>query len=509
MKDRPWIAGCASVCVACLVVGCTIVPHEPGSGSATAAGAANLIATPSKTPGTVAGCTVQITATGEQGGDAATKLVNSLQRVRNQTFFGDLALSAPPTPAAEFDEAWQLVEKAKASKAAKGGALDAAMQPDPTENILLALLPWAADTGAKPDDQQHETISNIAARARTLIGEVGGKPATLNQLLPPEAKPADTATARGGAGVTVKSFSPKDRSVFEKLTDLASFRAFHLLALMSAAHVHELANDPHTDAAQLDAEVRIFNIARYLSAYFDAYFRGGQFVQTSFDQQAFAASLSTRLAQRLKTSGLTAAQIQPVLLKELGKVCTSPDCASLQKGQTSFVTRAGLSVQFSGVTFAVGGGVSHTYPQVSQFGPQMIRVLVEAVYDANGQHPLGMPNSTACQPDQNLFDVKTECLAPNTAPDETLTQIDMLASASEALSQTATGALIRGLSYAALNNEAVAQMLETLAGVNARKITEKVLYIASNRGTCPLAPVALSINSTTSAVAPEDQTTTK
>jgi hypothetical protein len=37
------------------------------------------------------------------------------------------------------------------------------------------------------------------------------------------------------------------------------------------------------------------------------------------------------------------------------------------------------------------------------------------------------------------------------------------------------GALIRGGNITALNNEAVAEMLETLAGVNARKTTKRVL----------------------------------
>jgi hypothetical protein len=464
--------------------GCILVPR------------ASLYATPTRTPGSGAGCTVQLRGTDVPGAAPAILLTNSLKRVRNETFFGDLALSPSPDVQKEFDEAWLLVEKAKAVKAADGGTVAATMQPDAAESILLSLLPWAADTGATPEDLR--VVKDITGRARTLIGDFSGNLKAMNKLLPPEAKPIEAGTARSGQSVVIKTLWSSEKDTFEKLTDLASFRAFHLLSLMSAAHVYFMVQDPDVVPEELDTEVRVFNIARYLSAYFDAYFRGGQFVQATFDEKTFVANLSSRLATQLKKTNLTQAQIQPMLQAELMKLCLWPDasstgCGSVKLGSTAFVTRAGLTVQFSGVSFSVGSGVSHAYPQVSQFGPQMIRVMVEAVFDANGEHPLGMPNSTACQPNEKLFDPATECLGTGVQPDAKLEQIDMLASASEALSQTATGAVVRGISVSALNNEAVAQMLETLAGVLARKTTEKVLYITSNRGKCALSPVSMSV----------------
>ncbi|MNC82289.1 hypothetical protein D3C75_1357400 [compost metagenome] len=49
----------------------------------------------------------------------------------------------------------------------------------------------------------------------------------------------------------------------------------------------------------------------------------------------------------------------------------------------------------------------------------------------------------------------------------------MYAAQAEATVTAATSQAIRGLSVAALNNEAVAKTLETMAGVSARKIVEK------------------------------------
>src|SRR6185312_6233881 len=107
-----------------------------------------------------------------------------------------------------------------------------------------------------------------------------------------------------------------------------------------------------------------------------------------------------------------------------------------------------------------------TYPKASEFGPQMIRVLIEAIFDANGPHPTSVHQSTACV--SGLFE-GSECLDANAQPDALMTRIDMLASSGEALSSAGVGAIIRGANVSALNNEAVANMLETFAGVSSRK----------------------------------------
>jgi hypothetical protein len=220
-------------------------------------------------------------------------------------------------------------------------------------------------------------------------------------------------------------------------------------------------------------------------------------INTRDDQ--LATSLSDKLAKKLSKTGMTSDQIKSALLGEYSEFCAAhPDstvCANTKLGALAFVTRSEPTVPFSGISYTPGSGVSPAFPQVAQFGPQLIRVFVEALCDANGLHPLGMPSATACQPDYKLFDVTTECQKPGVALSPSLTAINMLATASEALTQTATGPLIRGANVASLNNEAVTQMPETLASVNARKITEKTLSIANSSGQClPGTPVALLVS---------------
>lgn len=240
--------------------------------------------------------------------------------------------------------------------------------------------------------------------------------------------------------------------LFSDLQTIEALRTFHFMTLLSAVQLHTMmTSGGPVDDTQVKTEIRIFNWARFLSTYFDAYFRGGHFLA----------------------------------ITDNGKDVTT-------LGSDSFVSRAGLSVQFSGIDSVLTANASkvslhHSYPTVAQFGPQLVRVFVEAVFDANGLSPMAVSNSTACT--EGLF-TADECITSAPADKvaaDSIAQFDMLASASEALATAATGAILRGINAVAMNNEAVAQVLETFVGVNARKITEKLAYMTSLQGNsiCP------------------------
>jgi hypothetical protein len=496
------------MCVTGMLAACSSNPLAQAGGPE-AAQASQLVATPARDPGSAAGCQAPpAKSTPQASADKAVRLQAALDEVRSETFFGPVGFFKPADPQAAFDEAWTLVAKAKALDAAKQSKAPVpdASKPDPVEQVLLPLLPWASQTGLKPDAQLQQRLLTIVNDARGLIDDITHSKAEqngLNALLPPGAKPPELITARAGSNVPLKAIEiTKTRDVFGKLTDLASFRAFHLLALLSAAQIHETLNGKEAVSVEaLETQVRLFNVARYLSAYFDAYFRGGQFIQFNVDESAFVSALSSNIAGKIQT-GMTAAQIQKLIQPSFDDLCKSVSTKSgacgPQLGSTAFVTRSGLSVQFAGISYTLsdksGVGLSHSYPQVSQFGPQMLRIFVEAIFDANGQHLKGAPNSTACQPAQALFNPSTECLNASAPADDKLNQIDMLASGAEALATTGTGVLVRGYAMASTNNELLAQMLETLAGVNARKITEKVLYLTSYGAACPIVPVSVRVD---------------
>lgn len=291
----------------------------------------------------------------------------------------------------------------------------------------------------------------------TLLSLGAGKAAPLNALLPPEAKAPEEATRNAGAATFDRS---DHKSLFQNLQTLQVLRAFHFMTLASAVRLHTMARSGASDG-DIQTEIRIFNWSRFLSTYFDAYFRGGHFLQVTVNEDKIKSLAST-----------------------------------------GFVTRSGMSVQFSGIDYALtigqsGVSLHHTYPQVSQFGPQLVRVFVEAVFDANGLSPMAVSNSTACT--EGLF-TADECISSDgkdKADEDATQQIDMLASASESLTTAATGAIIRGVNVVALNNETVAQVLETFAGVNARKITEKLVYLTATKngtaGACPARAVTASL----------------
>jgi hypothetical protein len=121
------------------------------------------------------------------------------------------------------------------------------------------------------------------------------------------------------------------------------------------------------------------------------------------------------------------------------------------------------------------------------------RVFVEAIFDANEQHLKGESNSTARHAN-GLFYPETECLAANAVADDKLNQMDMLATGAKALATTGTGVLVRGFAMALSNDELAAQVLETLAGVNARKVTEKVLFLTGYGNSCSIMPVSVRVD---------------
>jgi hypothetical protein len=352
---------------------------------------------------------------------------------------------------------------------------------DPVEMVLVSKLPpWAGDQNmtlsslvsvinagaadaasgvAASTDELSQPAKDAISAASDVLKLGTEKALPLNALL--HAAHLTTSSAEEAKS---SSFGRSDhKRLFNDLQTLQVLRTFHFLTLLSAAQLHKMMQaTPLPSDPEIQTEIRIFNWARFLSTYFDAYFRSGHFLAVT-------------------DSG------NPIL----------------KLGTDGFVSRAGMSVQFAGIDYALTTNLStvslhHNYPAVAQFGPQLVRVFVEALFDANGLSPMAVSNSTACA--QHLFD-ETECLgsAANNSPEakNVIEQIDLMASASEALTTAATGAILRGVNVVALNNEAVAQVLETLVGVNARKITEKLVYSSSVRDglVCPAqaAPAALTV----------------
>jgi hypothetical protein len=423
-------------------------------------------------------------------------LTDSIDRVRHWPYFRtpDIAPDSdfvdPKNAKPLVTEAVRLVKIAQA-KAAK--------------NVLIDNLPpWVGQKNVLWQDITSD-VKGLTDNAFSVIRPI------INQKLDGQRNALISSQANGTAAVAVSQ--PSAGNViftaiedlyhdvfFRNLATLASYRAFHQLTLLSAAHI-KLMLDQHpnpdtTQLDQLDTEVRIFNYGRFVSTYFDAYFRGGQFIQFNVNEQDLLTALQTDLPSKIQ-AGLKAGDVPTYLQTEMTKLCTG--LCNTKLGQTALVTRAGLTVQFSGISYTVttskGIGLSHTYPQMTQVGPQLIRVLVEALFDANGLIPKGAPTSTACV--EGLLSQDTDCLQ-TTDPEDLQTkiqQIDMYATTMETITSSVTGIVIRNTG--AINNEAIAQTIETLFGVVSRKILEKALYTASGgaevKDACPVKPIPVAV----------------
>ena len=414
------------------------------------------------------------------GDSAADKLVADFDAVRVEHGIVPIAFAPEAyriSPAALLAEV-KVLRNAKTLANAKS-ALSKTL--DPVELVLVSMLPpWAGD--------ENVTLSSLVSVINAGATDAASGVAASTDELPQPAKDAISAasdvlelgtekalplnallhaarlTTKSDEEAKSSSYGRSDhKRLFNDLQTLQVLRTFHFLTLLSAVQLHKMMKaTPLPSDPEIQTEIRIFNWARFLSTYFDAYFRSGHFLAVTDNGN-------------------------PIL----------------KLGTDGFVSRAGMSVQFAGVDYALTTNSStvslhHNYPAVAQFGPQLVRVFVEALFDANGLSPMAVSNSTACA--QHLFD-ETECLgsAANNSPaaKNVIEQIDLMASASEALTTAATGAILRGVNVVALNNEAVAQVLETLVGVNARKITEKLVYSSSVRDglVCPAqaAPAALTV----------------
>ncbi|WP_454743991.1 hypothetical protein [Cupriavidus necator] len=153
-------------------------------------------------------------------------------------------------------------------------------------------------------------------------------------------------------------------------------------------------------------------------------------------------------------------------------------------------------------------GPTLQYPKSEEIAPQLMRVLLEAIYDSHGLVVPAISSSTACTspplyPKQYCLgpdDMKAQGLAhsldagttPTTA--ERVKWVDEYANRFEAIVTALTSQLIRGGGWASLNNETVAKTVETMAGVNSRKVGEKALWKIQSECEAGIDPGALALS---------------
>lgn len=152
--------------------------------------------------------------------------------------------------------------------------------------------------------------------------------------------------------------------------------------------------------------------------------------------------------------------------------------------QEGFVSRSGLKLKFPGMpNIGLDGKVltedlnkNNGLPSsvdFTQVGTDIVRVFLEALRDASLKEGSRLPGVTGSTGVKGGF--LTNALATtewNVDPTK-FAKIEIQASQAEGMLATAVGKAARGGSWGALNNEAMAKVAETVAGVEARYAVER------------------------------------
>jgi hypothetical protein len=221
----------------------------------------------------------------------------------------------------------------------------------------------------------------------------------------------------------------------------------------------------------------------FVKEYFHAYFRNGKFFKATVDTSGLEDKIKEELKSRLRLEeGGGLDQLVKELLEEFkGGVGLSGGNEFVfgDIGTVGFVTRAGAKYQFPALEAKIDptaeNPLSVTKLEPVGIGNDALRVLIEASMDAWHQLPCV---STAT----GTFKLKVNDPDEATSPAseflsaEHFESVETWANRAEGGSSALVGRLVRGGGWIALNNEALAQLLETFVGVTVRKFTEKTAW---------------------------------
>jgi hypothetical protein len=389
--------------------------------------------------------------------------------------------------------ATELTAKGKSLSAAGAQSLASAKAADPTLQMYLdsmATVPWAAEVQEVPDTKESSAAGvGMAAALRELVTQATEASHTLVA-----SKQASLTTIKSSSDLNPrlhKAVQAGGDAVFLQISAAA-------LARQYAAFVKTEQSQKATQEEQvrlLAERVIEFEIGRFVWVYMRAYFRNGRIFQAELKTKQFEDSFIAFVKSKLPpTTPLTPddeKKLRSEFAEKLAAACREngdAGCFLTSMGKDKLVTRSGETIQFKGISLAVGYDqklqTALEYPKSVEFGPQLVRVAMEASFDALPTHVPAAPSATACTPfgesKVQLYppkDCMTEdTLSKDTALEKRVADIDEKASRADSLAANVSGQLIRLGSVIALNNEAVAKSVENLAGVTARKVTEQVAW---------------------------------
>jgi hypothetical protein len=229
--------------------------------------------------------------------------------------------------------------------------------------------------------------------------------------------------------------------------------------------------DQHMKQVATEEAAAFANETNLIAAYMKAYFRAGKFVTITLND--------IKLKEALKSSlGIE----DPASIYQLlfGNLFTPDPQGNGQVfgsiGKVAFVARGGDSYQFPAIQPTLN--VTAARPlQMSKIdfiavGSDLVRVLLEAILDAEFRVP-GVTNSTGVE-EKVLQDFNQ--LTPKPITEDQFGVVEQVSKAVEGGVSSAVGRVVRGVGMFSLNNESLATLIETFAGVALKKVSEKVCW---------------------------------
>ena len=218
--------------------------------------------------------------------------------------------------------------------------------------------------------------------------------------------------------------------------------------------------------------------ANYLCGYMRAYFRNGKFARLEVD--------GTRIKEELRRRFPLLTEEQLRQLYEYLKL-NGDSWVFGEIGTLGFVTRAGALYQFPPIEARVDPTGSQPF-SVSQVdfidvGADLVRIVAEAIFDAHDGLP-GVSNATGVN--LQLYPLVAHDPEASEVSGDEFGTVDGWANATEGAISAGTGRLVRGAGPLALNNEAIARLIETFVGVLVRKVTEKAIWCLFSCRVCDL-----------------------
>jgi len=297
---------------------------------------------------------------------------------------------------------------------------------------------------------------------------------------------AELADALGGATRAIAAYQAAHRSESGKNPGPADIAPIGDVSTLGTAVI---------DSLQAVREKSTF------AAYFKAYFRNGEIFEVKFDSSGLQQTLIDTIKKELEEHGGNAdGQLIDKLTKEIesvnqqfqDKLCkkgaSDGSCTVLGAiGEQTFVTRAGKSYGFPGVsaTFdpTANKKVSTNKLQTNSILEDLLRVLIEATGDAKDPVP-GVPNSTLCKELGVTAAMEAQVCAQE--GDKQIQHVNDVGDATEAGTAQVVSVVVRGGWLFSLNNEAIADSLTVGISVGMRKFAERVAYEqAKGTGNCP------------------------